>query len=55
MEKPDRDLYARNNVIWLTAAFGGVLVLGLIQGNTLAVISGVLGLGWIGRAFWRAR
>jgi len=55
MEKPDRDLYARNNVVWLTAAFGGVLVLGLVLGKTLAVISGVLGLGWIGRAFWRAR
>ena len=55
MEKPDRDAYARNNVLWLSAAFGGVLVLGLVQGKAMAVIAGVIGLGWIGRAFWRAK
>ena len=55
MEKPDRDEYARNNVLWLSAAFGGVLVLGLLLGKTLAVIAGLIGLGWIGRAFWRAK
>ena len=55
MEKPDRDEYARKNVIWLTAAFGGVLVVGFLQDNTMAMIAGLLGLGWIGRAFWRAR
>ena len=55
MEKPDRDEYARKNVVWLCAAFGGVLVLGLFRDNTMATIAGLLGIGWIGRAFWRAR
>ena len=55
MEKPDRDEYARKNVLWLSAAFGGVLMLGLLQGRMLAVIAGLIGLGWIGRAFWRAK
>ena len=55
MEKPDRDLYARKNVLWLSAAFGGVLLLGLLQEKTMAVIAGLIGLGWIGRAFWRAK
>ena len=55
METRDRDAYARKNVLWLSAAFGTVLVLGVLQEKTMAVIAGLIGLGWIGRAFWRAR
>jgi len=50
----ERDDYARRNVVWLTAAFGGVLVVGFLKENTMAVVAGALGLGWIARAFWRA-
>ena len=35
MDKRDRDAYARKNVLWLSAAFGGVLVLGLLQEKTM--------------------
>ena len=55
MDKRDRDAYARKNVLWLSAVFGGVVVLGLLQEKTMGVIAGLIGLGWIGRAFWRAR
>ena len=54
MTPEERDAYARKHVVWLTAAFGGVFVLGLVQQNTMALVAGILGLGWIGRAFWRA-
>lgn len=54
MTPQERDAYARKHVVWLTAAFGGVVLVGLLQQNTMAVIAGALGLGWIARAFWRA-
>ena len=54
MTPEERDAYARKHVAWLTAAFGGVFLVGLYQQNIMAVIAGALGLGWIGRAFWRA-
>ena len=55
MTPQERDDYARRNVVWLTAAFGAVTIAGLWTANTMAVIAGALGLGWIARAFWRAR
>jgi hypothetical protein len=55
MTPEERDAYARKHVTWLSAACGGVLVLGLLQDNTMAVIAGLLGLGWIARAFWRGK
>ena len=51
----DRDEYARKHAVWLGAFFGGVLVFGLVQAKMLAIAGGLLGLAWIGRAFWRAR
>ncbi|MDH3666473.1 MAG: hypothetical protein OEN23_06040 [Paracoccaceae bacterium] len=55
MTPEERDAYARRNVTWLTAAFGGVFLLGLYQQNVMGLIAGALGLGWIARAFWRAK
>ncbi len=55
MTPEERDAYARRNVIWLTAVFGGVFLLGLYQDNLLGALAGALGLGWIARAFWRAK
>jgi hypothetical protein len=54
MTEPDRDAYARKNAVWIGVVFGGVLVIGLIRENTMAVIGGALGLAWLVRAFWRA-
>ena len=51
----ERDAYARKHVVWLTAVFGFVLVFGVYNDRLLGVLAGVLGLGWIARAFWRAR
>jgi hypothetical protein len=53
MTPGERDAFARKHVIWLSVAFGGVLVLGVLQENTMGMIAGLLGLGWIARAFWR--
>jgi hypothetical protein len=55
MTPEERDAYARKHVLWLTAAFGGVFLMGIFQGNGAALIGGGLGLAWIARAFWRAR
>lgn len=55
MPEPDRDEYARRNALWIGGGFGAVLVIGLVRGNIMAVIAGVLGLGWLGRAFRRGR
>lgn len=55
MEKPDRDAFARRNARWLVPVFVAILALGVLRENWFAVAAGVLGLLWIGRAYWVAR
>jgi hypothetical protein len=55
MAKPDRTAFARKHRTWLIPIFAVLLLLGLLRGNTFAVIGGVFGLVWVGMAIRAGR